>query len=105
MIVRVRDLVSALLLFPLAISGFALGVAIFDLLSSLQEGVSTAGLIGILVCLLIPVVYFAVIAAKMRSDPSYRYFGELSQSMFIALAVSSYVLPLISSLLIMLSVS
>ncbi|WP_419190041.1 hypothetical protein [Stieleria marina] len=37
----------------------------------------------------------------MRSKPDYRYFGELSQNAFIALAVAAYVLPLVAALTIM----
>ncbi|QDT11015.1 hypothetical protein K239x_30080 [Planctomycetes bacterium K23_9] len=115
MIVRVRDLASALLMFPLAISAFALGVALVDTLGSISPpvsdapatitqppaGISSASIIGITICILVPIAYFTFIAYQMRSKPDYRYFGELSQNAFIALAVAAYVLPLVAALTIM----
>ncbi len=55
MIVRVRDLVSGLLMFPLALAGFALGLITVDIFSS---GIDLTTIIGLLISLTIPGAYF-----------------------------------------------
>ena len=91
MIVRIRDLVSALMLFPLALSGFALGVTFATIV---QEGLSPGNLLVGLVCAAIPIAYFGGIITHTRTNPKHRYFGELSPQVFVILAGIAYALPL-----------
>lgn len=98
MIVRIRDLVSGLLMFPLALAGFALGFITVDIFSS---GIDLTTIIGLLISLIIPGAYFFFIAKRMQAYPNYRYFGELSASAFLALAIAAYVLPLLAAVILL----
>ncbi len=119
MIVRVRDLVAALLLFPLALSGFFLGFGIAVFLSELfgSSGGNSAATAGanhggsdlttwiiLLICLAIPATYFFFIRRTMRAHPHHLFFGELSSQVFLVLAITTFGFPLLAALILMLLV-
>ena len=87
MIVRIRDLISAVMLFPLALSGFFLGFGTANIVQSIL-GRSKTSLSDILIFAAIgsvPLIYWGVTKLTDAKNRETKYFGELSRKTFVTL--------------------